>query len=137
MATKNRNTLMAGALAAGIAGSLAAAAILWSKKNKNGTFFSRERATNLLSKINGWNHFGQSKFNNKVFGSLAGTVIGATTALLFAPKSGKGLVHDIMKSIQKNKPARAKVQATPKRLQVTRTKVTVKRKSPTKKKSTR
>lgn len=139
MATRNKNnSIMAGAIAAGIAGSLAAAAYLWPKKTKGWSFPTQEKARSILSKLNGLNQFGQSKVNNKLLmGSLAGSVVGATTALLFAPKSGKGLVHDIMKSIHHNGAAKAKIRVTPKAMQVTKKKTVKKSVKKPAKKSTK
>ena len=38
---------------------------------------------------------------NLVIGSIAGSVVGATVALLLAPKAGKDLIHDAIKSLRR------------------------------------
>jgi gas vesicle protein len=83
----NQNLLIGVAVAAGILGTLTS--LLGFKKNKKRrSGYPKNFVKHILENGEGLN----KKF---VLGSVAGGLVGATAALLLAPKSGTDLIHDL------------------------------------------
>lgn len=82
----------AAAAAAGLLGTLAA--VIIPRRQRGWADQAREIADDLI------NYRKEKSFNrNHVIGGLAGSLVGITTALLFAPKSGNELLKDLTRSI--------------------------------------
>lgn len=102
MANQNvkNNLLLGAAVAVGLLGTLTS--ILLPKRGNRAVWTeqAREVASNV---IGNWGHVRSIKKEtnkNLVLGGIAGSIIGITTALLLAPKSGSDLIKDLSKSFQ-------------------------------------
>jgi gas vesicle protein len=83
----NQNLLIGVAVAAGILGTLTSV-LGFKKNNKRRSRHPKNFVKHILENGEGLN----KKF---VLGSVAGGLVGATAALLLAPKSGTDLIHDL------------------------------------------
>ncbi len=92
---KRQNFFIGAAVAAGLVGTLTS---LLAPRRANQGWASQTRTA--AGKI-----FENRERSNKnwMLGSIAGGLVGMTTALLFAPKSGKNLIKDLAEPFQKKK----------------------------------
>lgn len=97
----NKNVLLVGAaVAAGIAGTLAT--FFWPERERGLTEKAKKTANTMLDGLKNLNAKREGVMSQDfVIGSVAGSLIAATTALLLAPKAGKDLLSDISKFFQK------------------------------------
>lgn len=97
---KKQNFFIGAALAAGLVGTLTS---LLAPRRINKGWASHAKAASERMLEN------REKSNkNWMLGSIAGGLVGVTTALLFAPKSGKNLMKDLAEPFQHKKEVIAK-----------------------------
>ncbi|WP_195155548.1 YtxH domain-containing protein [Candidatus Protochlamydia phocaeensis] len=100
MAKQNNNLLIGAAMAAGLLGTLTT--LLLPRKRTGWTEQAKEIADKIVTKR-------KETTKNRLIGGVAGGLVGVTTALLFAPKSGSELIKDMSKPFTET----AKHTATP------------------------
>jgi gas vesicle protein len=108
---KRQNFFIGAAVAAGLVGTLTS--LLAPRRVNHGwAYHAKAAAEKILKKEKSNKHW--------MLGSITGGLVGITTALLFAPKSGKKLMQDLAspflneipaKKSPKNKPANSKRHA--------------------------
>jgi gas vesicle protein len=98
MNRNNKNAFLVGAaVAVGVLGTLTT--LLLPKRARKGW---GEQAREAANNATDW------KAHKRFIGGIAGSLVGVTTALLLAPKSGNDLLEDISKTFQqKGKPSRS------------------------------
>lgn len=98
------------AFAVGLAGAITTY-LTSQKKSKTLSSQAKKVAQDMMEGIKGWNWTHGERLNKNLFiGSIAGSVLGATAAVLLAPKSGKELIGNFIKLFQSHLDSKAEVK---------------------------